>query len=49
MLGPKLVTRASERYQDMEMIPTSLPELPKPTRNLDSSVKPEFLNPKFLY
>ena len=31
------------------MLPTSLPELPKPSRNLNSSVKPELLNLKFLY
>ena len=31
------------------MVPTSLLELPKPTRNLNSSVKPELLNPIFLY
>ena len=31
------------------MLPTSLPELPKPTRELNSTVKPEFLNPKSLY
>ena len=31
------------------MLPTSLPELPEPTRNLNSSAKPECFNPNFLY
>ena len=31
------------------MIPTGLPDLPKPTRDLNLSVKPEFLNPIFIY
>jgi len=34
-----------EKKEKVEMVPTSLPELPKPTRNLNSSIKPEFLNP----
>ena len=29
------------------MVPTSLPDLPKPSRTLGKSQKPEFLNPKF--
>ena len=31
------------------MIPTGLPDLSKPSRDLNSSSKPEFLNPMFLY
>ena len=33
----------------MEMIPTGLPDLSKPSRVQNSSSKPEFLTPKFLY
>ena len=31
----------------MEIVPTSLPELPKPYRTSGESQKPQFLNPKF--
>ena len=30
------------------MVPTSLPELPKPSKTLGKSQQPQFLNPKLL-
>ena len=42
----QLIAPTVDKVQ-LEMVPTITPDLPIPTRNLNSSVKPEFLNPKF--